>query len=205
MENLSLTVDSRIPSILNQIKRAVLTSLALGGIFLVLIAVYAALGALLMAIGLSDVATGYVVGMMPFINGAFHADLGHLFGNLLILFVFLIPEINQGYDLKKLFWLSCVLSTVYIPIFILGLSWPVVGSSGVFYFLMGRFIFSRQNTVSQVFAYIFFSILILGDLTTMFSDDGVAHLFHVMCAGIGVLTVTRLKKWIPEGINKLIA
>lgn len=205
MENLTLTMDSRILGFMNQIKRAAITSLALGGIFLVLIGVYALLGAFLMAIGVSAEGTSYVVGLMPFINGAFHAGFEHLFGNLLILFIFLIPEINSSYGLKKLFWTSAVLSTVYIPIFILGLSWPVVGSSGVFYFLMGRFIFSRQNTVSQVFAYIFFSILILGDLVTMVSDDGVAHLFHVMCAGIGVLTVTRLKRWLPDGINKLIA
>ena len=201
MENLSLTIDSRIPSMLNQIKRATLTSLALGGIFLVLIAVYAAFGALLMAIGLSDVATGYVVGLMPFINGAFHADLGHLFGNLLILFIFLIPEINQGYDLKKLFWLSCVLSTLYIPIFVLGLSLPMVGSSGVFMFLIGRFFFTRKRKVFPIILsiYIFFEIMAIP------TDDGLAHIFHPMCAIIGIMTVTRFKKWIPDGINKLIA
>ena len=137
MESLTLNMDSGIYKVLYQIKKALITSLILGGIFVVLIGVYAVFGALLMAIGFSPEATGYVVGLMPFINGAFHADFGHLFGNLLILFAFLIPEINQGYDLKKLFWTSSVLSTLYIPIFILGIAWPVVGSSGVFYFLMG--------------------------------------------------------------------
>lgn len=204
MEILTLMVYSRTLNLLNQIKRAAITSLALGGIFLVLIGVYALLGAFLMAIGVSAEGTSYVVGLMSFINGAFHAGFEHLFGNLLILFIFLIPDINSSYGLKKLFWTSAVLSTIYIPVFILGLSWPVVGSSGVFYFLMGRFIFTRRNTVSQVFAYIFFSILILGDLVTMASNDGVAHLFHVMCAAIGVLTVTKFKKIIPEKINNLI-
>jgi membrane associated rhomboid family serine protease len=205
MENLSLTMDTGIYKILGQIKKALITSLILGGIFIVMIGVYALFGAILMAIGISSDTTSYVVGMMPFVNGAFHADFGHLFGNLVILFVFLIPEINQGYTLKKLFWTSLVLSTIYIPIFILGIAWPVVGSSGVFYFLMGRFIFSRQHTVSKVFAYGFFFLIMMGDVTLMATNDGVAHLFHVMCAVLGVITVTKLSKRIPEGINNLIA
>ncbi len=205
MENLSLTMDTGIYKILGQIKKALITSLMLGGIFIVLIGVYYIFVALLMAIGISSEGAGYVVGMLPFVNGAFHADLGHLFGNLLILFIFLIPEVNQGYDLKKLFWASAILSTLYIPIFILGLSWPVIGSSGVFYFLMGRFIFSRKQITSKIFAYGFFFLIIMGDLSMMTSDDGVAHLFHIMCAVIGVITVTRLQNKIPEGIHKLIA
>ena len=100
MENLSLTMDTGIYRILGQIKKALITSLILGGIFIVMIGVYALFGAILMAIGISSDTTSYVVGMMPFVNGAFHADFGHLFGNLVILFVFLIPEINQGYTLK---------------------------------------------------------------------------------------------------------
>jgi membrane associated rhomboid family serine protease len=205
MENLSLTMDTGIYKILGQIKKALITSLMLGGIFIVLIGVYAIFVSLLMAVGVSAEGAGYVVGMMPFINGAFHADFGHLFGNLLILFIFLLPEVNQGYDLKKLFWTSAILSTIYIPLFILGLSWPVIGSSGVFYFLMGRFIFSRKLVVSKIFAYGFFFLIMMGDLGMMASDDGVAHLFHVMCAVIGIVTVTRLSKRIPEGIHKLIA
>ncbi len=65
--------------------------------------------------------------------------------------------------------------------------------------------FSRKNTVSKIFAYGFFFILMMGDLGMMASDDGVAHLFHIMCAVIGVITVTRLQNKIPEGIHKLIA
>jgi hypothetical protein len=205
MESLSLTMDSGIYKIMNQIKKALITSLMLGGIFIVLIGVYFIFVTLLMAVGISAESAGYVVGMLPFINGAFHADLGHLSGNLLMLFIFLIPEVNQGYDLKKLFWTSAVLSTLYIPIFILGIAWPVIGSSGVFYFLIGRFMFSRKNIVSKIFAYGFFFILMMGDLGMMTSDDGVAHLFHIMCAVIGVITVTRLQNKIPEGIHKLIA
>jgi hypothetical protein len=198
-------MDSGIYKIMNQIKKALITSLMLGGIFIVLIGVYFIFVSLLMAVGISAEGAGYVVGMLPFINGAFHADLVHLSGNLLMLFIFLIPEVNQGYDLKKLFWTSAILSTLYIPIFILGIAWPVIGSSGVFYFLIGRFMFSRKNTVSKIFAYGFFFILMMGDLGMMSSDDGVAHLFHIMCAVIGAVTVTRFQNKIPEGIHKLIA
>ncbi len=201
MENLSLNVDSRVISMLNQLKKATITSLMLGGIFLVLIFLYSLIGVILMDLGVSSDTTSYIVGMMPFINGAFHADLGHLFGNLLILFLFLIPEINQGYDLKKLFWLSCVLSTLYIPIFVLGISLPMVGSSGVFMFLIGRFFFSRKWKIFPIIlsVYVFFEIMAIP------ADDGLAHIFHAMCTLIGIATVTRFKKWIPEEINKLIA
>lgn len=201
MENLVLSVDSKTISMFNQLKRAIITSLILGGIFLVLIFLYSLMGVILMELGMSADATSYVVGMMPFINGAFHADLGHLFGNLLILFLFLIPEINQRYDLKKLFWLSCVLSTLYIPIFVLGISLPMVGSSGVFMFLIGRFFFSRKWKIFPIILsiYVFFEIMAIP------TNDGLAHIFHSMCTIIGIMTVTRFNKWIPEEINKLIA
>jgi len=205
MENLTLTANPGIYKMRDQIKKSLITSLILGGIFIVLIVAYAIFATVLMAIGFSSEATGYAVGIMPFINGAIHADFGHLFGNLLFLFVFLIPEINQGYNLKKLFWVSFFLSTLYIPIFILGIAWPAIGSSGVFYFLIGRFIFSRQATVSKVFAYGAFFLLIIGDITMIPTEDGIAHIFHVMSAAIGVLTVTKLNKIIPARIHNLIA
>jgi hypothetical protein len=205
MENLILTKNPGIYKMVDQIKKSLITSLILGGIFIALIVIYFLFVLVLMAIGFPAESTGYVVGMMPFINGAFHADFGHLFGNLLFLFVFLIPEVNQGYNLKKLFWTSFFLSTLYIPIFILGISLPAVGSSGVFYFLIGRFMFSRQATLSKVFAYGAFFLLIGGDVFMITSGDGVAHIFHAMCAVIGVLTVTKLNKIIPSRIHNLIA
>ena len=45
----------------------------------------------------------------PLFNGFIHGDMSHLGTNLLMMFVFLIPEINQKYDFKQIFFITLII------------------------------------------------------------------------------------------------
>ena len=64
----------------------------------------------------------------PFVNGFIHGDMSHLGMNLLLMFVFLIPEINQRYDFTKIFFITIIISLIYFPIS-LSVGTPAVGIS----------------------------------------------------------------------------
>ena len=52
----------------------------------------------------------------PIINGFIHGDPSHLAMNLGLIFVFLIPEINQRFNFPKIFLITLIISVIYLPI-----------------------------------------------------------------------------------------
>ena len=54
-------------------------------------------------------ASDNIMNYNPFVNGFIHGDLSHLGMNLLLMFVFLIPEINQKYSFRNLFFITLII------------------------------------------------------------------------------------------------
>jgi hypothetical protein len=58
----------------------------------------------------------------PFTSGFVHFEIEHLFYNLLLIFLFTLPKQNTHYDIQKLFWITFIISCIYLPICLLGLT-----------------------------------------------------------------------------------
>jgi membrane associated rhomboid family serine protease len=86
----------------------------------------------------------------PIINGFIHGDPSHLFMNLGLIFVFLIPQINQQHNFTQLFLITLLISLAYFPIS-LAAGTPAVGISGTIYFMMARACLNKKNRLLLVF------------------------------------------------------
>ena len=131
--------------------------------------------------------SGKMVMMVPLISGFVHAGFDHLLLNLIMLFLLLIPEVNRRYDINRIFWLTALISTVYLPLAISGLCPPAVGISGTAYFLMSRFFWSRTSYATL--AKCTLGLLIIGELGAMSEGDDVAHLVHFIGAAMGIMSL----------------
>jgi membrane associated rhomboid family serine protease len=121
----------------------------------------------------------------PFVNGFIHGDMAHLGMNLLLMFAFLIPEINQKYDFSKIFFITLIISLIYFPIS-LAVGIPAVGISGTLYFMLSRACLSKKN----VFLYIFFAIMVMPEIISFANvSDGTAHMVHIIGATLGFLSL----------------
>ena len=121
----------------------------------------------------------------PFVNGFIHGDMSHLGMNLLLMFVFLIPEINQRYDFTKIFFITIIISLIYFPIS-LSVGTPAVGISGTLYFMISRTCLNRKN----ILLYIFFGIMIVPEVIRFANvSDGTAHMVHIIGATLGFLSL----------------
>ena len=92
----------------------------------------------------------------PLVNGFIHGDPSHLMMNLALMFVFLIPDINQKYDFQKIFFITLIISVIYFPLALV-IGMPAVGVSGTLYFMLSRACLNKKN----ILLYIFFAIMIL--------------------------------------------
>lgn len=119
----------------------------------------------------------------PFVSALVHADLSHFGYNMLMLFLCLIPAINQDYKSKQLVFVATILSFLYFPLILFQISLPVIGISMFVYFLLARVVFSREKYF-WVFLSIFV-IMLIGEATLIQSDDSTAHLAHIFGAALG--------------------
>jgi membrane associated rhomboid family serine protease len=138
----------------------------------------------------------------PFVNGFIHGDISHLAMNLGLIFIFLIPEINQRYDFVKIFFITLIISIAYFPIALL-VGIPAVGISGTLYFMLSRVCFSKKN----IFLYIFFSIMIVPELISFANvSDGTAHMVHIIGASLGFLSLKVEKyNFLPARVTEYIS
>jgi membrane associated rhomboid family serine protease len=131
----------------------------------------------------------------PIINGFIHGDPSHLAMNLGLIFVFLIPEINQRFNFPKIFLITLIISVIYLPIsFLFGI--PAVGISGTLYFMLSRACLNKRN----IFLYIFFVIMISPEIINIFNtSDGTAHTVHIIGSVLGFISLhlknTNLNKY----------
>ena len=151
------------------------------------------------------VETGNFISYNPLINGFIHSSLPHISENMLNLFLLFLADINTVYTLRKFYWSAVILSSIYLPFVLLGLVQPVIGISGMVYFLASRFIITNKGkTGLRWTGYIFYGFIILGDISQLGNDDNVAHLFHLIGAALGAVTVLPINKYIPNKLNKII-
>lgn len=137
----------------------------------------------------------------PLINGFIHADFSHLFMNIALIFVFLIPEINQKYDFTRIFFITLLISVIYFPIS-LAVGIPAVGISGTLYFMLSRVCLNKKN----IPLYIFFGIMIAPELASFANvSDGTAHMVHVIGALLGFLSLKVEKyNFLPQRVSQCI-
>jgi membrane associated rhomboid family serine protease len=137
----------------------------------------------------------------PFVNGFIHGDMSHLGMNLLLIFAFLIPEINQKYDFIKIFFITLIISLIYFPIS-LAVGIPAVGISGTLYFMLSRACLSKKN----IFLYIFFAIMIVPEVISFSNvSDGTAHMVHIIGALLGFISLKAERcKFLPVKVVEYI-
>lgn len=179
------------------------TSLRLTGGVLLLSVITFILSVILILI--FGVEAGSLISYNPFTNGFMHSSLPHISENMLNLLILFLADINTIYTLRKFYWSAVILSSIYLPLVLLGLAQPVIGISGMVYFLASRFIITNNNSIGlRLAGYIFYGFTILGEISQLGSDDGVAHLFHLLGAALGAVTVLPINKYIPNRLNKII-
>lgn len=143
----------------------------------------------------------------PFTSGFVHSGFGHLSYNLLLIFIFTLFQINSGYDIKKLYWITFIISCLYLPISLLGITTHAIGVSGTCYFLVTRAIFgSRDYKIFRAIFMCIFGLIILGEFINMSSStsDGIAHGVHFIGAILGLISLYVSPKLIPYKIRKVI-
>jgi hypothetical protein len=123
--------------------------------------------------------------MIPFINGFLHGGLEHFFLNIVFFSLLLIPEINR-YNLSQLYFITVIISFLYLPLFFLGLPLSI-GLSGLLYFLAGRFFLSRLKFKKTGIA--FFAIFTLLESVYIMNPDGIGHGVHLIGLSLSLITI----------------
>ncbi len=126
-----------------------------------------------------------IINYNPFINGFLHADWSHLMCNLSLIFIFLLPSINQHITFYKVYFITLIISLIYFPISLL-LASPAIGISGTLYFMLSRVCLNKFN----IPLYLFFAIIILPEIVNIFNTlDGTAHSVHIIGAVLGFISL----------------
>ncbi len=123
--------------------------------------------------------------MIPFINGFLHGGLEHFFLNMVFFSLLLIPEINK-YNLTQLYFITVIISSIYLPLFFLGLPLSI-GLSGLIYFLAGRFFLSRSKFKKTGIS--FFVIFTVLESVYIMNPDGISHGVHLIGLILSLLTI----------------
>lgn len=128
----------------------------------------------------------------PFISGFLHSNVNHFITNIVILFLFLLPEVNWSYDFSKILWVTTILSFLYLPISIMGITQPAIGISGTWFFLSSRYFltWSKNPVIGKTIFWVLLTAEIYG-LTL--PSDGVAHIMHILGSVLGYLSLDKSK------------
>jgi hypothetical protein len=130
-------------------------------------------------------ASDSIMNYNPIINGFIHGDPSHLATNIGLIFVFLIPEINQRFNFPKIFFITLIISVIYLPISVL-IGMPAVGISGTLYFMLSRACLNKRN----ILLYIFFAIMISPEIINILNtSDGSAHVVHIIGSVLGFISL----------------
>jgi membrane associated rhomboid family serine protease len=113
----------------------------------------------------------------PFINSFIHTSWEHLAYNLVALFLFLLPRINHSLGFKNILFITTLIALICFPFELLQWSLPIVGISGMFYFLMTRFVLSIKRY--KLLFRIIFCLLIVGEISLTGNNDSISHFSHL--------------------------
>jgi len=126
-----------------------------------------------------------IMNFNPFINGFIHGGWSHLIWNLSLIFIFLVPAINQHYTFTKVYFITLFISLIYFPISILT-TLPAVGISGTMYFMMTRVCLNKKSII----LYIFFAIMFGYDIANFrVLSDGTAHIVNIIGSVLGFISL----------------
>jgi membrane associated rhomboid family serine protease len=121
----------------------------------------------------------------PFINSFIHSSWEHLGYNLVSLFFLLLPKINYSLGLKNILFFTTLIALVSSPVELFHLSLPIVGISGLLYFLLTRYVLSmKKYKLPVVFLFI---LLIIGEIAQTGNNDNISHFCHLIGVFIGFL------------------
>ena len=143
--------------------------------------------------------------MNPLISGFLHAGVTHFLLNIVLIFLAMLAPINRSYDIKKIFWITTILSVLYLPIPLSGSTLPAIGISGTCYFLLSRYFFTWKNKHKIGVAIIL--LLAFAELVAIpHLEDNTAHGVHLMGIVLGYLSLSaKLNKIMPNWLYLKIA
>ena len=76
--------------------------------------------------------------MNPLISGFLHQGVEHLSLNMIVMFIGMLHPINRGFNWRSIFIITTIISLIYLPIAILGITSFAIGLSGTCYFFLTR-------------------------------------------------------------------
>ncbi|MFM7710278.1 MAG: hypothetical protein ACKO5C_05125 [Ferruginibacter sp.] len=130
--------------------------------------------------------------MIPFLSGYLHTNLTHFGLNMLLLFGLLHAASNESYTYKDLFRITFLISLLYLPVAIFGITDPAVGISGTVYFLMARYFLSMNNKQTGI---LWLSGILLLELFSHTPESRVAYGVHYLGVLVGALSLKRPIFW----------
>lgn len=135
----------------------------------------------------------------PFISAFVHSDMTHFSMNILMLFLCLIPGINQLFTFKMVVYTAIILNTLYFPLVLFQVTLPIIGLSVFTYFLMGRIAVTRKKY--KWLALLIFILILIGEISQINTETTIAHLSHIIGALVGIVSIkfssnTYIKKFL---------
>lgn len=123
----------------------------------------------------------------PFISAFIHVDFQHILLNFLILGFVLAQGINRSIGFRDFYNTSFILSLLYFPFSFLHILPPCIGLSGVAYYLLTRYLWTRHAIWKAAAALLFF-----GEISQISPSSDTAHLMHVFGMIMGYRSCSQL-------------
>jgi len=125
-----------------------------------------------------------IANMNPLLSGFLHQSIDHISLNMFVLFIAMLNPINSKFDWKSIYIVTTVISLIYLPIEILGITPSAIGLSGTCYFFLTR---STINWGWIGKCVIFF--LAISEAGSLFSGDSTAHGVHLIGIVLGIVSL----------------
>ena len=126
--------------------------------------------------------------MNPLLSGYLHLSMSHFLLNMGILLVALLPNINKNYSPLKIFYITTIISLLYLPIEALGLTQVAIGISGTCYFLISRCLLGLKER--RALGVLGIGLLAFIEIGGFFgSPSGAAHGVHLIGMALGFISL----------------
>lgn len=181
----------------DQIKFSIVTTLQVTAICLLLTLLY-----ITICILLGDI-SGYYFSINPFASGLIHSNFNHLSWNMFGIFISLNIRCNRFYTCEKIFWITSLISLIYLPAILLHYNLPSIGISGTCYFLLVRGLGSVKKL--KPLSYFFIAMILISEFSRLSDNDGISHPVHIIGSLLGLISLYPGKiKFIHEKIYEII-
>lgn len=171
----------------DQIKFSMLTTLKVTGMCLLSTLLY-----IIINIAIGD-NVGYYFVINPLTSGLIHANFNHVLWNMFGIFISLNAGCNRFYTPDKIFWITSLISSLYLPVVLLDPNFASVGISGTCYFLLMRGLGSVQKL--KPLSYFFISTILISEFLRLGKNDNISHTIHIIGSLLGLISLY------PNGIK----